>query len=369
MNIGIPLLATLEENQVNSVAFHPTAPLLATGSNDTTVKLWLLSSDNSSATCVATLEGHRSPVMSVAFHPTANPSLLATCSMDHTAKLWLLSSDNSSATCVATLKGHSAYVNSVAFHPTAPLLATGSQDKTVKLWLLSSDNSSATCVATLEGHSSPVMSVVFHPTAPLLATGSADKTVRLWLLSSRNSSATCVAILKGHSNVVYSVAFHPTAPLLATGSFDKTVKIWDCTHLTNRRQLAIATRGFAAMTRLLAQRLGHNQSLDQTLAFKNNSMKEILATTTRKSLAWMFGSTVAARMMKQYLSHGARAPGMLGMSSKLAVPQFPLQRKRVLTLKNDESSNGSKSPKDSKGGSRQRKIKAKNKSVKKKYYQ
>ena len=323
MNIGIPLLATLEENQVNSVAFHPTAPLLATGSNDTTVKLWLLSSDNSSATCVATLEGHRSPVMSVAFHPTANPSLLATCSMDHTAKLWLLSSDNSSATCVATLKGHSNVVYSVAFHPTAPLLATGSQ----------------------------------------------DKTVRLWLLSSRNSSATCVAILKGHSNVVYSVAFHPTAPLLATGSFDKTVKIWDCTHLTNRRQLAIATRGFAAMTRLLAQRLGHNQSLDQTLAFKNNSMKEILATTTRKSLAWMFGSTVAARMMKQYLSHGARAPGMLGMSSKLAVPQFPLQRKRVLTLKNDESSNGSKSPKDSKGGSRQRKIKAKNKSVKKKYYQ
>ena len=134
---------------------------------------------NSSATCVATLKGHSSGVLSVSFHPTA--PLLATGSSDNTVRLWLLSCDNSSATCVATLEGHSESVCSVAFHPTAPLLATGSGDKTVRLWLLSSDNSSATCVATLEGHSHYVRSVAFHPTAPLLATGSWDKTVRLWL--------------------------------------------------------------------------------------------------------------------------------------------------------------------------------------------
>ena len=87
---------------------------------------------------------------------------------------------NSSATCVATLEGHSSFIKSLAFHPTAPLLATGSWDNTVKLWLLSSDNSSATCVATLAGHSNYVKSVAFHPTAPLLATGSGDKTVKLW---------------------------------------------------------------------------------------------------------------------------------------------------------------------------------------------
>ncbi len=47
--------------------------------------------NNSSATCVATLAGHVSFVSSVAFHPTA--SLLATGSADSTVKLWLLSSD------------------------------------------------------------------------------------------------------------------------------------------------------------------------------------------------------------------------------------------------------------------------------------
>ena len=137
---------------------------------------------NSSATCVATLKAQGAQrlacVRSVAFHPTA--PLLATGSDDKTVRLWLLSCDNSSATCVATLEGHSSLINSVAFHPTAPLLASGGNDNTVRLWLLSSDNSSATCVATLAGHSDSVLSVAFHPTAPLLASGSDDNTVRLW---------------------------------------------------------------------------------------------------------------------------------------------------------------------------------------------
>jgi hypothetical protein len=178
---------------------------------------------NSSATCVATLEGHCRNVTSVAFHPTA--PLLATGSGDNTVRLWLLSCDNSSATCVANLEGHCDGVSSVAFHPTAPLLATGSGDNTVRLWLLSCDNSSATCVANLEGHCDGVSSVAFHPTAPLLATGSGDNTVRLWLLSCDNSSATCVATLEGHRGGITSVAFHPTAPLLATGSWE-VVGLW-----------------------------------------------------------------------------------------------------------------------------------------------
>jgi hypothetical protein len=110
---------------------------------------------------------------------------------------------NSSATCVATLEGHRHCVYSVLFHPTAPLLATISDDKTVRLWLLSSDNSSATCVATLAGYINDVRSVAIHPStpAPLLSTGSCNTTVRLMLLSCDNSSATCLAILEGHSSL------------------------------------------------------------------------------------------------------------------------------------------------------------------------
>jgi len=49
--------------------------------------------------------------------------------------LWLLSPDNKSATCVATLAGHHSPITSVVFHPTAllPLLAFGSWANTVEL--------------------------------------------------------------------------------------------------------------------------------------------------------------------------------------------------------------------------------------------
>ena len=81
---------------------------------------------------------HSDCVTSVAFHPKA--LLLATGSYDKTAKLWRFSPDGSTATCVATLAGHSYYVHSVAFHPMAPLLATGSSDETAKIWELNIQN-------------------------------------------------------------------------------------------------------------------------------------------------------------------------------------------------------------------------------------
>jgi len=227
---------------VRSVAFHPTLSLLATGSEDNTVKLWRFKPEGSAPTCVATLDssngGHRNNVKSVVFHPTL--PLLATGSFDKTAKLWRLvhTPDGLAATCVATLdssnRGHSSSVYSVAFHPILPLLATGSEDNTAKLWSFSDDGSAATCVATLDssnrGHSSGVYSVAFHPTLLLLATGSADNTTKLWRFLANGSAATCVATLDSSNGMpdsyIFSVAFHPTAPFLATGSYDRTVKFW-----------------------------------------------------------------------------------------------------------------------------------------------
>jgi WD40 repeat protein len=222
-------LFTFHSNYVRSVAFHPTAPLLATGSDDNTAKLLYMMFDYSSISRVVTLKGHSGPVNSVMFHPIL--PLLATASEDGTAKLWLISADGSSVNCVATLEKHRGPVLCVAFHPTAPLLATASADNTVKLWRISADGSSVKCVATLMKHSGPVNSVTFHQILPLLATASDDKTAMLWRLTRRRlkssrPTAICVATLVGHSGAVNSVAFHPTAPILATGSNDGTAKLW-----------------------------------------------------------------------------------------------------------------------------------------------
>jgi len=200
-------VATLEFNgPVLSVAFSPDGKLLASGSDDRTVKLWNASTREN----VRMLTGHWGPVLSVAFSPDSK--LLASGSYT-TVKLW----DMSTWKCVATLEGHSGYIYSVAFSPDGRLVASGSRDKTVKLWNVSSRE----YVATLEGCRSDVLSVAFSPDGKLLASGGADNTVELWDVSTKE----CVGTLEGHSSDVYSVAFSPDGGLLASGG--DTVKLWD----------------------------------------------------------------------------------------------------------------------------------------------
>ena len=64
----------------------------------------------------------------MAFHPTQ--PLLASGSNDHTVNIY----NTEDFTLLTTLSDHTDMITSVAFHPTQPLLATGSHDKTVNIY-------------------------------------------------------------------------------------------------------------------------------------------------------------------------------------------------------------------------------------------
>jgi WD40 repeat protein len=269
---------------VSSVAWNPGGNTLASGSLDSTIKLW----DVKTRKDIATLEGHAEGVDTVAWSPDGKR--LASVG-DGEVKLW----DVGTCKNVATFRKKHEWVNSVAWSPDGTSLALGNAEGAVRLrtvangktvgcldaegglnvfsvtyrgdgkLLASADGCtielwdvvSRRSINTLKGHSCDVItyahgdyagqyipaikSLAFRPDGKVLASGSQDKTIRLWDVATAKSIAT----LKAHSGSVESVTFSPDGKTLASASDDKTIRLWD---VASGKCIATLTAHSAAVT-------------------------------------------------------------------------------------------------------------------------
>ncbi|MCD6475160.1 MAG: hypothetical protein J7K85_02705 [Anaerolineaceae bacterium] len=118
---------------VRALAFSGDNNILATGGDDTVIRLWRITDGKE----LAALEGHGDVIFDVEFSP--DDEMLASASSDYTIRLWqsINGEEEEWGNLIATLSDHNFRVKSVAFSPAGDLLASVSDDGTAILWNIS----------------------------------------------------------------------------------------------------------------------------------------------------------------------------------------------------------------------------------------
>ncbi|MGC9502902.1 AAA-like domain-containing protein [Baaleninema sp.] len=154
------------------------------------------------------LEGHRGWVLGISVSPDGQ--LIATGSNDRTVKLW-----KPDGTLLQKLP-HSDTVYSLDFSGDGQTLVTASLDGTIYLW-----NRDGILLNQFQGQEGAIWEVAFSGNGSQILGGGSDGTVHLW-----NRDGDEVVTLNEFAVAVRGVAFDPKGRFFAAGSMDGAIAIW-----------------------------------------------------------------------------------------------------------------------------------------------
>ena len=163
------------------------------------------------AAIVGKLEGHTSPVYSVAW--SRDGKSLATAGFDNTVRLW----DAATRKEIKKFEGHTKLALAVAISPDGKQILSGSQDNTAKIW----DWPVFSPIKTLAGHAGPVQALAAKPDGKQVA-AAAGKSIKIWDLATGQT----VKELQDHSGDVQCAAWRGDGAGLATGDKANTIRLW-----------------------------------------------------------------------------------------------------------------------------------------------
>jgi WD40 repeat protein len=196
-------------NEVNAVAWSPSGNYIASGSEDSKLRIW------SVGTGRVTLEklAHTAPIRTVAWSPSE--AQIACGSSDRTISIWAFPSGR----IISRIEGFGDWVRGIAWAPGGETLAAGSADGKVALWSLLSNR----FLREWYGHKDIVRAVCWSPDGRRLTSCSKDGSVRFWEPGSNERLAS----VEVGGGAVLTVAWSPNGRLVAFGTGNGDVGIID----------------------------------------------------------------------------------------------------------------------------------------------
>jgi predicted alpha/beta superfamily hydrolase/DNA-binding beta-propeller fold protein YncE len=199
---------TLHGSDVWIARFVPNSTLLASGSVDSTVKIY----DRQTGAVTKTF---KHPEGVTYLDISRDGKLMATASYDLKIRIW----DMASGIVIKTLEGHTRTPRSLSFSPDSKFLLSSGEDAMIKMW----DVATGTLTRTISDFKLAVWDVKFSPHGKTFAAGSFDEHLRIY----NTADGKELMDLKGHTATIAAVAYNHKGDMLASGSDDKTIKIWN----------------------------------------------------------------------------------------------------------------------------------------------
>lgn len=187
-------------------------PLVVSGSDDSTIKVW----DSRRKGEIQTFQ-NTYQVLAVTFNDTSDQ--LVSGGIDNSIKVWDMRKND----ILYKMNGHLDSVTGLSLSPDGSYVMSNSMDNTVRIWDVRPFAPAERCVKLMQGHShnfeKNLLRCAWAPDGSKVAAGSADRFVYVWDTTSRR----LLYKLPGHTGSVNDVDFHPLEPILVSGSSDKQI--------------------------------------------------------------------------------------------------------------------------------------------------